>query len=228
VDVLEGPAGPIAPIAVNQLAAGNFEVTFDAQNDAGQFRLVIGPDIFDVGGNLMDQDGDGTSGETVDDQFETTFTLEAGLPTVARFDFGTTSSTVEADFTRVSGGDAYDAAAGFGWQSGSVYSISWGGQPLTKDLNYTTDGIFAVDLPNGQYDFIVTMGEAIISHNQMGVFVEGVQVDSVDTAGFQFVTNTYRATISDGQLNLGLQDLGGSNIYAVINSLEIVYVGAGT
>ncbi len=224
VAVLEGPSGPIAPTGVNQTAPGDFEITFDSQNTPGDYRLVIGPNIADVAGNLMDQDGDGTGGEAPDDQFETTFTLQAGPQYVGRFDFGTADSPLETDYARVVHNDSYDASVGHGWQSGSVFSINRGGDPLTRDVNYTNDATFAVDLPNGEYDVTVTMGEVLISHDQMGVFLEGVQIDTVTTGPWQFEVNTYRTTVNDGQLNLRLQDQGGSNFWAVINGLEVVSV----
>lgn len=225
VSVLVGPDGAILPTGVQQVGPGDFEVTFQSQATAGVYRLVIGPDIVDVGGNPMDQNGDGVGGETVVDQFETIFTLEAGPLFLGRFDFGTTLSPVAVDYTPIASNDSYDPEAGYGWQSGPVYSLNRGGDPLTRDINYTVDATFGVDVPNGEYDVIVTMGEHLLSHDQMGVFVEGVQVDSVTTAGGQFAVNTYRASISDGQLNLGLRDLGGSNAWAVINGLEVVYAG---
>ncbi len=221
----EGPEGAVVVSAVNQIAAGEFEIVFDTRNDAGLYELALGPDILDIAGNPMDQDGDGVAGEAVEDRFASSFTLQPGLPTIARFDFGTTSSPVGEGYTSVTSSDRYSVEKGYGWRDGSVYSISWGGQPLTRDLNYTADATFALDVPNGQYDLVVTMGEAIISHDQMGVFVEGVQQDTVSTAGFQFVTNTYRAAVVDGQISLRLKDFGGSNAWAVINALEVLYVG---
>lgn len=222
---LQGPTGSITPTGINAISAGAFEITFDPQNEAGLYQLVIGPDVLDIAGNAMDQDDDGVNGEATDDQFDTTFTLQAGFETIARFDFGTTYSALEDGYTRVTSTDGYDAATGHGWQTGPVYSISWGGSPLTQDLNYTADGTFAVDLSNGEYDVIVTMGEALIAHDQMGVFIEDVHQDTVSTASFQFKTNTYRTIVSDGQLNVRIHDLGGSNSWAVINAMEIVYVG---
>jgi subtilisin family serine protease/fibronectin type 3 domain-containing protein len=225
VAVLEGPEGAITPTAVNHLGAGDFEITFDSQSAAGEYRLVIGPAIADVGGNAMDQDGDGTGGETSEDQFETTFTLEAGPVYVGRFDFGDSLSPVAVDYTQVTGSSGYDAALGYGWQSGPVYSVNRGGDDLSRDLNYTRDATFAVDVANGEYDIVVRMGEALIGHDLMGVLIEGTQVDSVTTAPYEIVVNTYRTSISDGQLNLQLDDLGGSNVYAVINGLDVVFVG---
>jgi hypothetical protein len=69
---------------------------------------------------------------------------------------------------------------------------------------------------------ILTLGEATAAHDQMGIFLEGVQVDTVNTAKNEFVTKTYPVSIHDGQLTLLLHDLGGSNAYVAINALEIV------
>ncbi len=225
IAILEGPDGAITATAVNPLAAGEFEVTFEPQNTPGVYRLRVGPDVADVGGNLMDQDGDGVPAETSEDQFETMFTLEAGAQVVGRFDFGTADSPVATDYTAIVHTDSYSASIGYGWQTGTVYSINRGGDALTRDLNYTHDATFAVDLPNGEYDVTVTLGEVLISHDQMGVFLEGGQVDSITTAGGQFAVNTYRTSVSDGQLSLGLLDLGGGNYWVAINALDIVYVG---
>ncbi len=221
IAVLEGPNGPITPLGVNQVAPGQFEVSFDPQNDAGNYRLVIGPQITDVAGNVMDQDGDGIGGESLDDQFESTFTLVPGPELVAQIDFGSTTSPVAVDYTRVTSSDRYNASVGYGWQVGSVYSLNRGGDALTRDLNYTADATFAFDLPNGEYEITVTQGEALIAHDLMAVYLEDVQVDTISTPAYQFAINTYVTQVVDGQLNLRLRDLGGSNGWAVINGLVI-------
>ena len=59
----------------------------------------------------------------------------------------------------------------------------------------------------------------------MGVFLEGAQVDSVDSQSGQYESRTYRVTVTDGQLTLRIADLGGVNGDAVINALDIVQVG---
>ena len=55
---------------------------------------------------------------------------------------------------------------GYGWQAGSVYSLSWGGDPLTRDLNYTVDATYAYDLPSGQYELTLTLGH--VNHRIRG------------------------------------------------------------
>jgi fibronectin type 3 domain-containing protein len=223
--LLEGPSGPIAPTAVNHLATGQVEVAFASQNISGIYRLVVGPNIVDRAGNLMDQDGDHLDGETPSDRFEMSFTLQAGPQYVARFDFGTATSPVAAGYTQVTRNHRYSAATGYGWQLGSVSDISRGtGTDLTRDVNFTHDATFALDLANGQYDVIATVGDTVLAHDLVGLFFEGGQFDTITTAGGQIVTRTYRVGVTDGQLNLRLADLGGSDWWAMIISLEVVTV----
>lgn len=143
-------------------------------------------------------------------------------PPPRRFDFGTATSPVAPGFTGVTPATAYSAATGFGWLSGSVGSRNrTTGTDLTRDFNYSTLATFALDLPNGRYEVTVWMGDMSAAHDQMGVFLEGTQVDSVTTAARQILTRTYIAKVTDGQLTLLLDDLGGNDANAVINALDV-------
>jgi subtilisin family serine protease/fibronectin type 3 domain-containing protein len=225
VAVLEGPSGAIAPLAIHSVGSGEFEVEFAPQNTPGVYRLVVGPDVTDVAGNVMDQDQDGTGGENPDDRFETIFTLEPGPEYVARIDFGTAVSPVAAEYTGHPANHRYSTADGYGWQSGSVYGLDRRiGDDLARDFNYTRDATFALDVSNGQYDVVVTLGDTAAAHDEMGVFLEGVQVDTVTTSSGQTIAGTYRVDIGDGQLNLRLVDLGGSYSWVMINALDVIAV----
>jgi len=80
---------------------------------------------------------------------------------------------------------------------------------------------FAADVPDGTYDVTVTLGDACYPHEQMAILLEGVHVDTVTTAAGQFARKSYQVTVSDGQLTVLLDDLGGKSPYVVINALEI-------
>jgi fibronectin type 3 domain-containing protein len=140
------------------------------------------------------------------------------------YDFGTATSAVAAGCTQVTGSTRYSLAQGFGWQSGSIGNVERGvGTDLTRDMNYTGSGVFAADLPNGTYQVTLMLGDAWgFAHDQMGISLEGQQVDTVDTAAWQVVTRTYTVTVTDGQLNLGLQDLGGTDPAVAIEGMRIV------
>jgi serine protease len=74
---LTGPGGPISVLAVTPVAGSSrqFDVTFAPQTAEGSYTLVIGPNISDKAGNLMNQDGDATLGEDPEDQYTTSFTI---------------------------------------------------------------------------------------------------------------------------------------------------------
>jgi methionine-rich copper-binding protein CopC len=76
-DVLQfsGPDGEIAVTGVETVAADQYRITFDTQDTFGSYTLMVGSDISDLAGNLMDQNGDGAGGNT-DDKFALNFEVE--------------------------------------------------------------------------------------------------------------------------------------------------------
>jgi hypothetical protein len=149
--------------------------------------------------------------------------------TAVSFDFGTASSPVASGFKQVTSTTTYVSSVGYGWLSGTIQEFDRKGNltDLNRDFNQTTDGTFVVNVPAGTYSVTITMGDAKLARDNMGVWLEGVQVDMVSTAAGQFIRKTYSVTVSDGQLTLRLHDLGGSDPSAVINGLEITRTSGG-
>ena len=219
-----GPTGSLVPTAVNQLSPNAYEVVFPAQNDVGGYSVTVGPDIYDRSGNAMNQDGDGLNGESDDDSFTTSFQL---IPFAARYDFGTTTSPVALGYTGVDSSDTYDSSAGYGWIVAPVDGRDRGdGTDMTRDLVYGSELEFAVDVPSGAYDVTLSLGDMDRwAHDDMAVYLEGTQVDLVDTAGREVKTITYSGiAVDDGQLTVRLQDQGGSDVNVMVNGLEINWV----
>ena len=159
-------------------------------------------------------------------------TLAGGVSGPAiRLDFGTATSPVAAGYTRVTGDDTYTTALGYGWTA-AVYSHDRGGaSDRDRDFAYGADGTFLVDVPNGTYRVTVTIGDSLVTpgyfgHDDIGVFLEGRLADKVTAPPGAFLTLTYVAVVTDGQLSLRLQDQGGSDPNFVLNALEITS-GAG-
>ncbi|AMV23007.1 Thermophilic serine proteinase precursor [Gemmata sp. SH-PL17] len=103
---LTGPNGAItASYSIVAVAGSNntqFDILFGARTVAGSYSLTFGPNIADVNGKLMDQNGNGTLGETTADRYTATGALvlnvtktysATGLPLAIR-DYMTTSSTI--------------------------------------------------------------------------------------------------------------------------------------
>ena len=140
------------------------------------------------------------------------------------YDFGESSSPVEAGYTQVNEETVYTSARGYGWQSGTIKSRDRiTGSSLERDLNFTRSGTFVVDVPNGTYDVTVRLGDKSQSvHDRMGVYLESVKVDEVTTLSGQVVARVYEdIAVIDGQLTLKLEDLGGSDPNVCIEALDI-------
>ncbi len=226
VITLNGPQGSMTPIEVREVAPNLFEVLFAPQSELGSYSMTIGPEILDLAGNAMDQDLDRVNGEANEDRYSTSTLVVPIEHFEMRYDFGTTSSPVAAGFVQVLPTTTYNGSQGFGWLGGSIDGRDRGGtagNDATRDFNLTTLGTFAVDVPSDAvYVVTLTMGDGQgYVRDQMGVFLEGNQVDSVTANGINYETRTYQVRVTDGQLTLKLDDLGGDPV-SVINSLEVV------
>ncbi len=222
---LIGPDGPIAVTGVSRLTDTQYEIAFDPQSTAGNYQLVVGPNIVDSSGNAMDQDGDGVNGESVEDRFVVDFT---SVQFAAQFDFGTPTSAVEAGYIQVTPSDLYSASAGYGYVNSSVQSVTrLGGTLMTYDLHYAAGLTFEVDVPNSVYDVELTVGDlGPYAHELMAVSFEGVAVDVVSTLAGEVLTLEYSGvTVNDGQLTLSMQDQGGFDSNVVLNGLSVTWVG---
>jgi len=70
-----GPNGSLIASGYNWSDSHTLEVTFDPQYTSGEYEMVMGPEILDLGGNAMDQDEDQMPGEIPNDRYIATFKL---------------------------------------------------------------------------------------------------------------------------------------------------------
>ena len=128
------PNGSDIRSSISGIAVSGNEVTvtFSAKYTLGNYTLVLGPDILDLAGHRMDQDGDGVEGESVEDRY-------TGVVQVASPDLSPVSVTVDPLTGRL----------------GSPVSVSWtvrnigtdsARQPnwydavyLSRDASYSSD-----------------------------------------------------------------------------------------
>ena len=91
----------------------------------------------------------------------------SGVP--LKFDFGTTTSPVQAGYTRVAPNTLYTAATGFGWGNTSVDARdrgdvgTTGGSERSLERDFCLVGAgnaFYVDLPNGKYRVTAIVGDS--------------------------------------------------------------------
>ncbi|MCA9189353.1 MAG: hypothetical protein KDA99_27200, partial [Planctomycetales bacterium] len=170
---------------------------------------------------LSTQTGLGPGGFALDGEVED-YRVNVTAAQPLRFDFGPTGSPIESGYNLVSKATVYPGA-GFGWSTGTVDDRDRGAPTdLTRDFGFSTDATFSANVSNGTYNVIATFGDNAFAHNNVGVFVEGNQVDTVSTTAGQFVTRTYVGVpVVDGKLDLRIAALPGGTT-AVINALQIV------
>jgi fibronectin type 3 domain-containing protein len=145
-------------------------------------------------------------------------------PSELKFDFGTATSLWEHDYIQVTETTAYSADTGYGWTNTTgLYSRDRGAPDYTRrdfvfsPLNRT----FQVDLPNGNYTVIITMGDQNYAHDNMQIYAEGTFKANVTTPAATYKQIVFTVTVTDGSLELTFVDAGGVDVNWVINSLII-------
>ena len=150
-------------------------------------------------------------------------------PTGYKFDFGTPFSPVESGYTQVTQLTTYSSPApGYGWTDTSALGSRDRGAPnmLERDFvqSSTAPGTFKVDLPNGTYHVVVTMGDDSNAHDHMEVTANGsvILADVSTAAGNFYVSSSISVTVTTNSLELTFSDNGGSDPTWVVNALTIM------
>jgi fibronectin type 3 domain-containing protein len=145
-----------------------------------------------------------------------------------KLDFGTAGSPLQTGYTRVTETTAYSSGS-FGWTDTAALASRDRGAPadaLRQDFVMNDSAvarILRVDLPNGNYNVTVVMGDNDFAHDNMVVKADGVvKLADVDNAAGAFTSNTFSVTVSGGNLQLEFSDAGGSDPTWVINAIDIV------
>lgn len=174
-------------------------------------------------GELLDATGGGVSITDVQNAAAPT----AGDHLFFAFDFGATTSPVAGGFAAVSSSTTYAASRGWGWQAGSSVSDRLTGTnpltPLTADFAQTNNATFLVDLPNGTYDVIITLGDDAGAHEGTQYYIEDARRGAVSTLTGEHASLTHRVEVIDGQMNLKFTSTGAP---VALNALEIHQVSS--
>ena len=104
-----GPDGPIAPASIDTFDDQEFTIEIPAQTRRGIYRVTVGPQITNLGGNAMDQNQNGTAGEgadayswsfsafNADPRFTKPFTIPAGNRDYENQDIAIIGTTLTID-----------------------------------------------------------------------------------------------------------------------------------
>lgn len=124
------------------------------------------------------------------------------------FDFGTERSPVALGYTKISQKTMYEESKGYGWLSEpqgdfDVVKGRWN-NALNRDGVIGRDSlVFCVDLPNGDYRLIVTLGDNSGDTLYQHIFVNGTMLgDSIFTPWYRIPLKSHSqiVSISDGRV----------------------------
>jgi YD repeat-containing protein len=225
---LTGATDPDAVLTFTYDSLGRPTVAQTSGGGSGQPNLTLTSAYDAVGNRISLADGLSDVGRTTyayDAADRLTSITQSSAPEAKYFDFGTAGSPLAAGYTRVADTTTYTTTLGYGWSSGTINSADRGASysDLQRDLNFTTDGSFEVAVADGTYDVTLTVGDAAaFVHDQVAVYLEGAQYDTLSTAASQILSKTYTVSVADGRLTLRLKDLGGTDANATIIALSVV------
>jgi hypothetical protein len=79
-----------------------------------------------------------------------------------------------------------------------------------------------LDLPNGEYQVTLIIGDVSFMHDKIAVYAEGsLMVDNFTVPAGNFMQVSFTVSVSDGQLNITFHDGGGADPNWVINAIII-------
>jgi hypothetical protein len=228
-DVMLGGTAPGATIAAVTGQGTTYNVAVDNMTGDGTVTVQVAPaSVTDLSDN---------TNSLASNQATVNYT---DAPGKFQFDFGTATSPLETGWTRITETTAY-VAGSFGWQTGGHSVSSWERltgenvqhQARDRDFNLTADRTFAVDLATGTaYRVEIALGDlGDFAHDNMQVTLGGfglgpVPLDLASTAPGELAVLT--CVVPDPgaawTLTLRVQDVGGLDPFAVIESLVVAPV----
>ena len=100
-------------VGITQTDQTTWRINLSGALAQGTYHVSIGPHVTDLSGNTMDQDADGAGGETPDDVYTFSFTVDATPPIPGD---ANRSGTVDADDARILA--AHWGRSGMTWADG--------------------------------------------------------------------------------------------------------------
>ncbi|MFN7874938.1 MAG: S8 family serine peptidase [Pirellula sp.] len=96
--ILNGPNGGVTVSSVTRVTGNTWRLGFGMQSLAGLYTLTVLPAVKGVDGNFLNQDGDSTPGEAIEDRYTASFTLNE--PALRNYTFNGPVAIRDATSTR--------------------------------------------------------------------------------------------------------------------------------
>ncbi|MEM7395788.1 MAG: hypothetical protein AAF492_25935, partial [Verrucomicrobiota bacterium] len=143
--LLAGPGGPIGITGIQQIGPITYDIGLAAFLSDGLHDLSVGPDVFSPAGQPMNEDGDGTPGEPVEDAYRIAFTVDAtppAPPAVTNYVMAPSINSVTTDVVTLEGTRESDTAV---WVDG-VEAVPLGSGPWSHTVTNLAEGNNIIEL----------------------------------------------------------------------------------
>ena len=186
---LVGPAGNIL-VEVTPLPNNTtFEVAFTPQTGPGSYSVSIGPNVENVSGQPMNQDGDAVSGEPTEDAYRFGFALKNAVPGVSVTSTGELVTGEDGNSAQFSvvldstpSANVFVSVASSDTTEGAVSASTLTFTPGNWHVPQTVDVVGVDDAEvDGDVGYNVTLGPTSSADARyVGIDVNGVSVTNLD------------------------------------------------
>jgi PKD repeat protein len=146
------------------------------------------------------------------------------LPSPLHLDLGTKNSAVAPGYIGVPL-VAYNKTRGYGWMSITGLSAIDRGtsDPLTSDFHSGQDATFRVDLPNGTYPVMATIGDAKAALSSVEILQGKIPLAlGLSTSYGQFIQPIFTVPNTLGRIALEFKNLAGPSSYFAVDGIDIL------
>ena len=140
-------------------------------------------------------------------------------------DFGPIDSPVQSDAIGFTD-ESYSPALGMGWSAQNGFNLLQQprGNELTRDGAIMNDGIFEVDVPNGDY-LVTTHFGSINRVDPFDIILEGVTNTFTPGGTGPNISASFLTTVIDGRITMGLDGGGGLSDNVRISGFSVEEAG---
>lgn len=141
-------------------------------------------------------------------------------PILEGIDFGPVGQAVFGDYAAVSD-NAYNSTDGFGWltTAGLNAFTELRGNNLVRDKISVRNGLFQIDLPNGDYNIGIVLG-VVKKTDPVRISIQG-QSDTFTPQPGPNVVRTYEVNVPDGELFIEFDGLAGLDNTIRVSGISI-------
>lgn len=211
--------GDLSAAIKMDLKAGTYYVEIDGKGEGNQsngYAEYGSLGVFSISGKIVSSSSCGSGNTATVDASKTKYDYDVGTP----------CSPIMNNWAQISDKTTGDIKWNVAVKSGDR-GESQGVNKNNQDFVFSgRKAVLSHKLRKGSWEIVMNMGDAGFPHDNMRVTAEGIIIgDNINSARGEFPYVTGTVDVSDGELNIEIEDRGGNDPNWVLNRLSIEYKG---